>query len=161
MICSTCHLGLNRWIKGEGHLRFGRPMLWRDPVDHQNNCYICITKVYGHSRKTGHSIAYANVDSVSKPIDHSESLPIPPLNNIPGDINLDDSMDVDHDSDEDDNNNKNPLYLPDTEEPHMLSQGDLDDLFRDLNLSKQMSELLAPRFQEWCLLKPGDFSKCA
>lgn len=37
----------------------------------------------------------------------------------------------------------------------MLSQGDLNDLQRDLNLSKGMSELLGSRLQQWSLLEQG------
>ena len=38
-------------------------------------------------------------------------------------------------------------------EPHLLSQGDLNDLVRDLNLSKKQSELLASRLKGWNLLQ--------
>lgn len=48
---------------------------------------------------------------------------------------------------------KDPLYIPDTIEPHMLSQGDLNDLVRDLYLTKNMSELLGSRLQQWKLLR--------
>jgi hypothetical protein len=34
-------------------------------------------------------------------------------------------------------------------EPHLLPQGDLNDLVRDLNLSKKQSELLGSRLREW------------
>jgi len=36
---------------------------------------------------------------------------------------------------------------------HLISQGDLDDLVRDLYLSKEESELLASRVGEWNLLQ--------
>ncbi|KAH9631060.1 hypothetical protein HF086_015045 [Spodoptera exigua] len=37
-------------------------------------------------------------------------------------------------------------------EPHLITQGDLNDLVRDLNLSKKQSELLGSRLKEWNLL---------
>ena len=43
---------------------------------------------------------------------------------------------------------------PDTN-PHFLSQGDLQDLSRDLNLSKEKSELLGSRLKQWNLLQKG------
>lgn len=54
-ICMTCRLGLLGWFEGKTvsggheklHLTFGRPMLWRDPIDHQRNCYICSTILMG------------------------------------------------------------------------------------------------------------------
>mgnify|MGYP005983985387 FL=1 len=42
-----------------------------------------------------------------------------------------------------------------TNEPQRFSQNELDDLVRDLNLSKQASELLASRLKEKNLLSPG------
>lgn len=157
-VCSPCRTGLKRWIKKEGHLNFGQPMLWRDPIEHATNCYICLTQIFSFSRRTGSGVHYAEgIDSITKPINHSDGLPVPkpPENN---DVSSDDTMDQGpgfHDDDDDDD--MDPLYLPDTKEPHKLSQGDFDDLSRDLNLSKKMSELLASRLQQWCLLQEGYF----
>ena len=38
---------------------------------------------------------------------------------------------------------------------HLLNQTDLNDLVRDLKLSKDKSELLSSRLKEWNLLQPG------
>ena len=37
-------------------------------------------------------------------------------------------------------------------EPHLLRQGDLDDLVRDLNLSQKQAALLGSKLKEWNLL---------
>jgi hypothetical protein len=37
-------------------------------------------------------------------------------------------------------------------EPHLLTQGDLNDIVRDLNLSKKQAELLGSRLKSWNLL---------
>ena len=37
-------------------------------------------------------------------------------------------------------------------EPHPLTQGDLNDIVRDLNLSKKQAELLGSRLKGWNLL---------
>jgi len=37
-------------------------------------------------------------------------------------------------------------------EPHLLTQGDLNDIIRDLNLSKKQAELLGSRLKGWNLL---------
>ena len=42
-----------------------------------------------------------------------------------------------------------------SERPLLFNQSELNDLVRDLNLSKHASELLASRFQEKNLLQPG------
>ena len=46
-------------------------------------------------------------------------------------------------------------FKPDciSSEPHLLSQGDLNDLMRDLNLSRKQSELLGSRLKGWNLLQ--------
>jgi hypothetical protein len=38
-------------------------------------------------------------------------------------------------------------------EPHLLTLGDLNDIVRDLNLSKKQAELLGSRFKGWNLLR--------
>jgi hypothetical protein len=38
-------------------------------------------------------------------------------------------------------------------EPHLLTQGDLNDLVRDLNLSTKEAEILASRLKGWNLLQ--------
>ena len=37
-------------------------------------------------------------------------------------------------------------------EPHLLTQGDLNDIVRDLNLSNKQAELLGSRLKGWNLL---------
>ena len=46
-------------------------------------------------------------------------------------------------------------YYPESDDdtkPHLLSQSDLNDLVRDLQLTKEQSELLGSRLQQWNLL---------
>ena len=47
------------------------------------------------------------------------------------------------------------LYEPEVDEkqPHLLSQEDLNDLVRDLSLSKEKAELLGSRLKQWNLLR--------
>jgi hypothetical protein len=40
-------------------------------------------------------------------------------------------------------------------EPHLLTQGDLNDLVHDLNLSKKEAEILGSRLKGWNLLQQG------
>lgn len=73
-ICTLCRSNLTKWTKNEGHLSFGKPMIWRDPIDHQNNCYICLTHVFGYSKKNRNEIQYATVNSVTLSVLHSAYL---------------------------------------------------------------------------------------
>lgn len=165
IICDSCRTTLQAWKAGKLvhggnekiHMRFGRPMIWRDPIDHEKNCYICMTNVYGYSGKNKHLIEYPSVESISLPVQHSDALPIPISPQIAeNEAILDDDNDDENDEDNDhDDEMSDPLYIPDTDEPHKLTQGDLNDLVRDLNLSKNMSELLGSRLQQWSLLNNG------
>jgi len=38
-------------------------------------------------------------------------------------------------------------------EPHQLTQGDMNDIIRDLNLSKKQAKLLSSRLKGWNLLR--------
>jgi len=78
MCCTSCHKNLSEWFNGKKkEMPFGQPMLWREPKDHVSDCYFCLTKVKGFSTKSKHMIKYAEVSSVTKPIPHSKSLPVP------------------------------------------------------------------------------------
>lgn len=149
--CASCVSVLLKWTKGEANFSFGQPMIWRDPINHETNCYICLTNVSGYGRRNKHELNYANVDSVTLPVPHSNELPVPIFHPEDGrpDYSMLERDDLSDESDE----AVDPLYIPDTDHPHMLSQGDLNDLVRDLNLTKQMSELLASRLQQWKLLQ--------
>lgn len=49
-----------------------------------------------------------------------------------------------------------PDYIPDPDsctDPHLLDQAELNDLVRDLGLTKQKAELLASLMRQWNLLK--------
>ncbi|KAL4713600.1 hypothetical protein ACJJTC_016683 [Scirpophaga incertulas] len=57
-------------------------------------------------------------------------------------------------------NTIDPTYIPPSSEPHLIQQNEItgqiiEDLARDLGLSKQQSELLGSRLQEWNLLAQG------
>ena len=157
VVCSTCRLGLNKWSKNKGgHLAFATPMIWREPFNHQTNCYICLTNINGFNARNKHRIEYATVDSVTLPVLHSQQFPVPPSPVLSTQGIPDDEEDIsESEAEATSGYYHDPLYIPDTEQPHPLTQGDLNDLVRDLNLSKSASELLASRLQQWSLLERG------
>jgi hypothetical protein len=100
--------------------------------------------------KSKHTIKYPDLPSAMRPVSHREDLPVP---QHPENVTFTD----------DDSDNEviqqveNPFHGPNFEastssEPHLLTQGDLYDLVRDLNLSKKQSELLGSRLKEWNLV---------
>ena len=85
---------------------------------------------------------------ISKPIPHTADLPpllLPILGNFDEDMSSISS------------NRfvflKQKKYVEEDVTPHLICQGELDDLIRDLNLSKQKSEILGSRLQQWNLLQ--------
>ena len=130
-------------------------MGWREPRNHADDCYFCLTNITGFnaSRK---KIKYPNLRSAMRPVPHSDDLPVstPPVNK-----DLLSSSDEEMPSRED---SAESISLEDIEstysrtsgnEPHWITQEDLNDLARDLYLSKQQSELLASWLKQWNLVQ--------
>jgi hypothetical protein len=146
----TCVTGLSRWWHGkQKHMPFGVPMVWREPTNHLNDCYFCMTKISGFSTKNKQNIEYPNLPSALRPVPHSEDVPI---STVPVELNLSLSS---SDSSQSAIVNDDDYATTDNKAPKLMSQSDLDDLVRDLDLPKQSAQLLGSRLQERNLLAPG------
>lgn len=159
--CKTCLTLLTGWLKGANRkMPFGIPMIWKDPQNHITDCYFCLTNIQGIGRKSKHTVQYPNLPSASRPVKHSDELPVPkPRNSWTGD---EEPESADSSSDHTDFIQKienDPLFdvpgCSTSTEPHRISQAELNDLVRDLHLAKSQSELLASRLKGWNLLQ-GD-----
>ena len=134
-------------------------MTWCEQKDHSNDCYFCQQDYMGctTAKKKKH-IVYPNLQSAMRPVKHSKELPVPkPPNQEMCSLNSGDE----HCSDE-------TVELSDSEiknKPIPFSQEALNDLCRDLYLTKDKSELLASRLKECNLLGEGVkitlYRKCA
>lgn len=146
MCCFSCHKNLTNWFNGKPtKMPFGQPMIWREPKDHVSDCYFCLTDVKGFSKKSKHTVKYAEVSSVTKPIPHSEDLPVPnPPSHVESSSNTSSSDDECEDF----------QVASTSKAPHLISQSELDDLVRDLDLPKEKSEILGSRLKQWNLLQP-------
>jgi hypothetical protein len=104
--------------------------------------------VSGFTKKTRSMIPYPNPPSVSLPIPHSSDIPIPDRPVIPphsetiSSSSRSKSVSEENDVDFGDDDNT----------PKLLTQVDLDDLVRDLYLSKDAAQLLGSRLSEKKLL---------
>ena len=96
------------------------------------------------------------MDSAIRPVTLSEELPIPVFEGLP---QLKSALSSENDLSSTENettiadNDFPSSLLP----PQLFSQNELNDLAKDLNLSKESSELLASRLKEKNLLQPGTF----
>ncbi|UYV81492.1 K02A2.6-like, partial [Cordylochernes scorpioides] len=75
--CEICARRLTEWIKGERHMPFAVPMIWREPKDHSSDCYFCLTKTTGITSKSRHTVEYPDLPSAMRPVPHSDILPVP------------------------------------------------------------------------------------
>jgi len=87
-----------------------------------------------------------------RPVPHSAELPVP---KTPTNMTLSDSESSDEDDGQANSNmDCDPIFAGgcSSNETHLLTQGDLNDIVRDLNLSKKEAELLGSRLKGWNLL---------
>ncbi|EZA54307.1 hypothetical protein X777_06137 [Ooceraea biroi] len=106
------------------------------------------SQIHGFNTKNKGSIHYPEVSSVTKPIPVtlSDSIPIPPtLNDNPAEDSDFECQDPEQDD--------SFTYCTD-KTPKLFDQLQLNDLVRDLGLSKEKSELLGSKLQEMNLLAP-------
>ena len=154
--CKQCIEHLQQWTKKvKKPLRFGISMVWREPKNHFDDCYFCAVSTKGINRKNRNSLVYPDRWSAIRPIPHRNEIPVPVFEGLP------------------------KLELPVCEEdqtfvlptnscettvsdvdfilsslPQLFAQKQLNDRTRDLNFSKEYSELLGSRLTEKNLFQP-------
>lgn len=150
VVCKPCVENLRQWYKGQSKcMPFGVPMIWREQTDHDSDCYFCITNVQGFSKKNKHNIEYPNLPSAMRPVPHGDEVEIP----VPPAI-LDETSTYSDSSSSEDDIDAN-YDASDSKTPMLMSQSDLDDLVRDLDLPKESAQLLGSRLHERNFLAPG------
>jgi hypothetical protein len=154
--CNSCSANLCGWLHHKKRcMPFAVPMVWREPSNHITDCYFCMVPPlqHGTSKKKKCTVSYPNIPSAILPVPHGDGLPIP---KPPASFEV-------HDDDEDEEESCETSGSSDEDfepneacsEPHRISQNELNDLVRDLELPKTKAELLASRLQQWNLLDEG------
>ena len=131
-------------------MKFAISRIWREPTNHTNDCYFC--KVDPPKRRTGKNapaIVYPSIPSSIAPVPHSDQLPVPIPTRSQDPVSADESA-----TDEDDIKIDDYVLNSNLEEKktYYSNQKDLDDLIRDLGLTKSNAELLTSRLKQWNLL---------
>jgi hypothetical protein len=141
IVCKTCTEYLRCWTKGKKNcLKFGIPMVWREPTNHVTDCYFCAIDVTGINKKNRSSLRYPDLESARRPVAHCDEIPVPVSSEL---------LDIrDESSDSVENYREEEEVVLDDDFPHPFSQMELNDLVRDLGLSKSSAELLASRLKE-------------
>ena len=113
-------------------------MIWREPTNHANDCYHCLTNVSGYSKRTKSRFVYPDCSSVLRSVTHShESIPIPtpPVTERDNDSSSAESIDFSQTS----KSSASIAPMFSDEEPHLsqaadvsqlLNRNDLNDLIR-------------------------------
>lgn len=152
-VCKTCTEHLRQWTNGKRrNLKFGVPMVWREPRNHVDDCYFCLVSITGINKKNHSKWTYPDLPSARRPIAHSDEVPIPTFHQLPmlsdDEVHHSDALDDEGDTSDCD-------YEGASSSPQRFNQNELSDLIRDLSLSKEAAELLASRLNEKNLLNPG------
>ena len=138
-------------------------MIWREPTNHANDIYYCLTNVSGYSKRTMSRFVYSDCSSVLSSVTHShESIPIPSpqLTERDNDSSSAESIDFSQTS----KNSVSIASMLSDEQPHLsqaadvsqlLNQNDLKDLVRILRLIKKNSELLSLRLKQLNMMQKG------
>jgi hypothetical protein len=111
-----------------------------------------MTSITVVTAKSKHTVQYTNLLSAMRSVPHSAKLPVskPPTKMMLSDIQSSDEVVGQAES----NMDCYPTFAGATysNEPHQMTQVDLNNFVRDLNVSKEQAELLETRLKSWTLL---------
>jgi len=155
--CRKCATDLSQWLNGKRHaIPFAVPMVWREPSNHTTDCYFCMVPPVsgGITKKNKWTVVYLNIPSALRPVLHGEGTSVP---EPPKEFTSDDE-------DEGESTSGSPEPPAPTEphishcrssatQPHIFTQDELNDLVRDLELSKSKAEVLGSRLKQWNVLE--------
>jgi len=116
------------------------------------NWYFYLTSISGVTAQSKHPVQYPNLPYAMRTVPHIADLPVP---KPPTNITLSDSESSDEDLGQTNNSmDCDPTFARacSSNEPHLLTQGNLNDIVCDLNLSKKQAGLLGSKLKVWNLL---------
>ena len=157
-VCKHCTERLRFWTQGKvNSMRFGVPVVWREPKNHHDDCYFCIVNMSGWNQRKKKDWYYPDIESARRPIPHCAEVPVPAFTSLPALTAADEMVEAMDDTDSGDSSISSSSSMGGVEyspssKPKPFSQGQLNDLIRDLGLSKESSEILASRLDEHGIL---------
>ncbi|XP_073493971.1 uncharacterized protein [Phyllobates terribilis] len=132
-------------------MKFAIPRIWRQPTDHSGNCYFCMVDPAKHrTGKNAPQIVHPDIPSFIAPVPHGPELPVP----SPQKRDQTSSGKSSKSDSEEDIGDQDYVFTDAVEErrPYFPNQKNVNDLIRDLRLTKSNAELLISRLKQWNLL---------
>ena len=126
---------------------FAIPRIWREPTSHHDDCHFYMVDISRYKKtKNRKKIVYASIPSSIAPVNHGPELlvPQPPTTHA-----------ISSNSSEDDDTDFEVDTQCSSKNHHFLNQSELDDITRDLDLTKAKAEIISFRLKEWNLLGPS------
>ena len=78
VVCKTCRDHIRQWTNGtRKSFRFGIPMVWREPQNYSDDCYLCSIDTTGLNKKNHKSKNYPCLNSAIRSVPHSNEVLIP------------------------------------------------------------------------------------
>jgi hypothetical protein len=147
--CGSCSRTLAGWLKGTHRsMPLAAPMVWREPRNHLDDGYFCVTNITGLSVQSKHNTEYLNTPSALRHIPQDDSMPVlePPeeysLYSEPESEEASPEPGISTREDQDFS-----TYC--TIEPHLITQAELKGVVRNLDIPKTKAQLLGPKIQQW------------
>ena len=131
---------------------FGIPMVWREAINPDHDCYFSSINVTGVNKKKRKSLSYNSFPSTIRPVLHSTDNSIPEFKKIP-------DVFIDEHSGEEQHDYKELSYAGGGKDfasfstPVLFNQQSSSDLIRDLSLSQESFKVLASRLKDQNLLQ--------
>ena len=149
--CGSCRSTLEGWLRGiRKSMPFAIPRIWREPTNHHDDCFFCIVDISKYKKpKDRLTLVYPSTPSSIGPVPHSDELPVPTP------PQSEEAAAYHSEVDSPDELNDDCDFREPNDSPHFPIQQELDDLVRDLGLTKSNAELLTSRLKEWNLLDPS------
>lgn len=156
--CKNCCNALLLWYREKREkMTYKTPMIWSDPGQHNNaNCYVCTNTVRALNQRTSSTFLYTAVPSAQLPTYYEEG-DTAPKRPSPSDISTTNPFVFEIESflsPPESGTEYIPSGAADTT-PRPLTQTQLNNLVRKLNLSKSRAEELARTLKESNLLAPN------
>lgn len=157
VICTSCFSHISDYAKGVKKAKHFRvPTIWQKPSNHETDCFFCLSSTFGYNSVNSGKIAYPKLTSITPPIlieqnegNSSNSSEPETLQDRHQDIEVSNTDQIQEDA-------SDLEEAIESECEHgVFDQDELNDLVRDLGLSKELSELLASRLKEKKLLSSG------